>query len=1569
MTWTVRKLGIATRIGACLLLLLGLFGCSQGANNAHEPTSTEVHPLTFPVTITLSTPSTLSPTAPVVLGSSSVKLGSRAQVVTGTTVSMGSAGLSADPDAVMNDTWSRGTANLGDRDKVRGILHAKAHVFGSSVSAPTIDANPAFDPVQTLSWKVTYPSGTATDVTVNSGTKVLAPGLYGTITVNSPGAITLKTGIYYLTGLGVNSGAVVNLDQAHGPVIIYTTSTLFLRGKFVTLDGASPDLMIAYLGTAAIFVEAVYNGALLAPSASVTFRSVGATHTGYFAALNPILDAGAMVAYAPPLAVITASGPTTDCRKLLANNVPAASLAKFCPICHFNTSDTDRDGVLDCVDACPSDPLKSTDPGKCGCGVPDTDTDGDGVPDCLETCDFDPNNTEPGECGCKLPPDAVIPPTLKPAGTPCNDTGCPLTTGATCNGQGVCGNRNACMPATGCVLRKFESISYWFCPGPATESTASAACRSKQMSLVRINTPAENDFVTRFATGPMWIGANSLGAAGVWRWANVTTNNGDQFWQGAANGAQRNSLYSAWESKAPASQSCAVLQQSDGRWVDVDCTESLGYVCESPMPAPLNPNPPQPPPPGMNNQPRDGGADGGGACVPLANSKLPGDLNTLQNDYNSAATTAPTGAAASPPPDGSTNCIDDPSTDQIGQGNGAGCDFQRVTEPSNFQCTVDSDCNSLGSGLVCRQVKNDLNCDAGDGTGLGTVCDDGDAGCRKLYCPTGAHCGKLNCPPIDPPTRCDQIEVCNPDASFNITALDPDASLPPSNFDPSGMFDGGVLPDASPSSTYVDPAQGTGRNHTWCFMKPQNPVPGANQPETGNTGKSGGSSSIKFRFNPDLGFKADVNPLSLGETSMKVDARAQLIVGVDMNNVFNSGLNFSADILRAVGDIQADRCTIRNDETELTVLGGDFITGDEDFIFNTADRPIIIDGHSIDLTQETKECNTAVGDFINFTNRAKKAFRDAQQLLTQYQQLKSAGTSLTTLCQDVMGLVSGTGAADFFPGGLSCPPNEPPEVTIQRFMDYYQAPGFGQVEQLKQAINKLVTITNDLKNKLSITQTFTLTDIGRQESQTIMNVPFAIGPVPMVLEVDAFYSYGLAGYFEFALQFPFNPLDVEIGKREEIAHVKAGVLPHAGAGLSAFVGAGTSLGGFSATLGVEGSIKLGDLKAPIFAGAGVGAIATQDVRPFEPALQIPGVGVAAQLVGLDKITHFGIPTKFKFDVWYDYGAGLEADNILQGSLNARLRIKFFFFSRTWRKQIIQFNGFSFHKDLVSGKTGSDPGVGVNPETTDPNNPDASTTTNTVQGQTDLGLDEPQTPLAVLQPVSVVSDAAAPAPTGSAHFDAGAMEAPFYDNECCARPGEVLPVNVDQCTGAFGDAGPSDPPVANGASPCCPGSRCIDPIDTGTRCIVDCKTQGQTCATNTDCCPVANHDVTCGSGGTCVECGHAATDTSGAACTQDSDCCGFDAPDSLVLCGESHTCQIVCHSQGDSCQTVSDCCTGPGLQTTCGEDHSCDQCVVTDGGAECGQDTDCCDFDPAENDTVRCLTPIGGGTPTCHFIIG
>ena len=67
-----------------------------------------------------------------------------------------------------------------------------------------------------------------------------------------------------------------------------------------------------------------------------------------------------------------------------------------------SVGDTDGDGVSDCDDLCPTDSLK-TEPGVCGCGVPDTDTDLDGTPDCDDLCPTDSLKIDPGICGCGVP--------------------------------------------------------------------------------------------------------------------------------------------------------------------------------------------------------------------------------------------------------------------------------------------------------------------------------------------------------------------------------------------------------------------------------------------------------------------------------------------------------------------------------------------------------------------------------------------------------------------------------------------------------------------------------------------------------------------------------------------------------------------------------------------------------------------------------------------------------------------------------------------------------------------------------------------------------------------------------------------------------------------------------------------------------------------------------------------------------------------------------------------------------------------------------------------------------------
>jgi hypothetical protein len=66
----------------------------------------------------------------------------------------------------------------------------------------------------------------------------------------------------------------------------------------------------------------------------------------------------------------------------------------------FGTGGADLDAVAVLnMDHCPDDPAK-IDPGTCGCGEMDTDTDEDGIADCIDGCPQDPEKITPGSNGC-----------------------------------------------------------------------------------------------------------------------------------------------------------------------------------------------------------------------------------------------------------------------------------------------------------------------------------------------------------------------------------------------------------------------------------------------------------------------------------------------------------------------------------------------------------------------------------------------------------------------------------------------------------------------------------------------------------------------------------------------------------------------------------------------------------------------------------------------------------------------------------------------------------------------------------------------------------------------------------------------------------------------------------------------------------------------------------------------------------------------------------------------------------------------------------------------------------------
>jgi hypothetical protein len=616
-------------------------------------------------------------------------------------------------------------ANLTSRAPV--FMGSSATIFGSARSGSTITKqlgarvlggefpNSAITSVPTQ-WTVGFPDTNQGDVILQPDqTRTLAPGAWGNLNVNSRSTVFLRSGTYYFQSVNTEPQARIMLDKTAGAIFIYVRNAFSLKGAFVSNGGPEGEVLVGYLGTSIAYIEVPLLGTIVAPNATVDLRRPpdNSPHRGAVFAKGIHVLSNATVLRLP------------------------FSWTFLCPL-----GDSDGDGVVDCVDGCPKDPNK-TSPRACGCGKPETDSDTDGIPDCIEPiCKNDPNNSTPGDCGC-------VGFTTAPAGTLCKDARCPIPPGTqpTCNGAGVCGNPNTCMPGgpnANCKLRQLNGRQYWFCPGPVTWTTAVANCRAiPNRSLVRVSTLAENDFLQNLVGGPWWTGANAQASPGNWRWASPSTNNGDQFWTGGPGGSRVDNRFTRWAGGQPdQALTCGTLDQQ-GFWSAKACTQTTGYICEEQIRMPL----PVVPPldcgkffparscqtTGNETQPPGGDTPG---CVQestvftpdagteqtfneIAACNAAGQAGTCTADNRSGCDAACRGAATVPPP-GSTTCP--PFEDE----EKSFCGIQNLQEAG---CTAEQDCCQFARAVLISSgvLPNSLdpvpqNFDINEG-GLGYIDD------------------------------------------------------------------------------------------------------------------------------------------------------------------------------------------------------------------------------------------------------------------------------------------------------------------------------------------------------------------------------------------------------------------------------------------------------------------------------------------------------------------------------------------------------------------------------------------------------------------------------------------------------------------------------------------------------------------------------------------------------------------------------------------------------------------------------------------------------------------------------
>ncbi|MBN2495416.1 MAG: hypothetical protein JXR96_12550, partial [Deltaproteobacteria bacterium] len=213
-------------------------------------------------------------------------------------------------------------------------------------------------------------------------------------------------------------------------------------------------------------------------------------------------------------------------------------------------------------------------PGDCGCGMPETDSDSDGTPDCIDGCPDDPGKTAPGICGCGVPDeDRDSDGTLD-----CND--CAPYNPAVYPGaieacNGIDDNCDAEVDEVGCpcAVAHWHGHSYMLCSSGLGWRDARIACRTYGYDLATIDCAEENAALwalirTELGDVDTWHGFNDRGNEGVWRWTSD--------WS---------AVYTNWASGQPddflSSEDCGIWTGLNGEWNDIDCNNSLSYVCES----------------------------------------------------------------------------------------------------------------------------------------------------------------------------------------------------------------------------------------------------------------------------------------------------------------------------------------------------------------------------------------------------------------------------------------------------------------------------------------------------------------------------------------------------------------------------------------------------------------------------------------------------------------------------------------------------------------------------------------------------------------------------------------------------------------------------------------------------------------------------------------------------------------------------------------------------------------------------------------------------------------------------
>jgi hypothetical protein len=662
-------------------------------------------------------------------------------------------------------------------------------------------------------------------------------------------------------------------------------------------------------------------------------------------------------------------------------------------------------------------------------------------------------------------------------------------------------------------------------------------------------------------------------------------------------------------------------------------------------------------------------------------------------------------------------------------------------DPNNVTdtaCLADADCAGFGPQFFCRHGLP-TSCVTNPQTPIADICHSKTRRCALLdpacladpppSC-TGGACtvcdtNPAQCPCLLNPAMCGcvQAPVCpQTDAVGTAAPTEPYVTQP---VPISQVIQDNRQPP--PPGQYNDPVSGGCQapflGNCWCWLTMDEPP---HLPQTtGTPHHHGGGSLLDLAFDPNVHFDVDVLPRPFGESSFTLDAGASFLATATVN-LFGS---HSTTIVDINAGVHGDRCNFSTNDTRFKVLGIDFIDlfGNEPFNTGDVDNPAFT---------AASECSSAVGQFQDAANRAKKAMKDAQLLLQRHAALPPGQTfNKTAFCNEL----EAQDDPGFPPGNCA---TDPVAATINRYVSYYD----DRVQNLRNAMQNLALKTHAATQAFAqFGGTINFLDIPdnadqRNESATLLNVFFFVGPIPVSITVDVEMNYGVRGDLHYQFS-PANGLGLTPGTTTQLAAASGKLVPSLGASLSLFIGAGFDVPGFAIKAGIEGRLTLAVITANLEAGTGLSMRAAPDLRAIPSDLAPFSTGEIL------------FPTR-QYDFFLDwyYGASLALTNVLEGTINAKLKLKALFFSKTFKKTLLHFPSPFNLPELRLIEGGNQIGGGVA-------RPVSGLATNS------LGTFEMQTPLVRLRPLTVTL----PEPPAVAPFDLAENQKMTFQGFCTQSP--------------------------------------------------------------------------------------------------------------------------------------------------------------------------------------------------------